>query len=370
MQLKLETKNILASLVVFLALLFKYIGLWSYLFIEDYIKLKIILIIIAFLILMILYILKIPIKELKKILILGILVLVVTVITGAIDLFISYLFAISYFTFKDSVNKYINTFFKWSLILFLITIFMDIIGVLPTNYSYRNVDGIYVIRKNLGFPGINSLFLCLAPIILSFWVKYGKKINKGKRLIIVFLMFLLCLIFYKYTLSRTGFLCMIILFTFITFPRIIDNKIAAFIFKYQYFLFALFSIFIAMKFGNPYDNGINEILSHRPYYWNLYVSNMRISLLGNELNSNLPLDNTYLTFLYIYGFISYLIISILHIITFKQVRSNFYIYVSLAVFAIYGLFENNYIYYQNFIFTVQLLIIIKGSKKEGWLTCE
>lgn len=365
MQLKLGIKSTLASLVVFLALLFKYIGLWSYLFIKDYIKLKIILIIMAFLILMILYILKIPIKELKKILILGILVLIVTVISGAIDLFISYLFAISYFTFKDSINKYINTFFKWSLILFLMTIFMDIIGVLPTNYSYRNVDGIYVIRKNLGFPGINSLFLCFTPIIASFWIKYGKKINKGRKLIVIFLMFLLCLIFYKNTLSRTGFLCMIILLTFITFPRIINNRIVTFIFKYQYFLFAIFSIFIAVKFGNPYDNRINEILSHRPYYWNLYVSNMKIGLLGNELNNSLPLDNSYLTFLYIYGLISYLIISVFHIITFKEIRANFYMYASLAVFAIYGLFENNYIYYQNFIFTIQLLIIIKGKRKDG-----
>lgn len=364
MQIKLEIKSFLASLVILFALLFKYIGLWSYLFIKDYVKLKIILVIITFLMFLILYFLKIPIKEFKRIVVLGILILTVTMITGAIDLFISYLFAICYFSCKDGINKFINTFFYCSLTLFLFTLFMDIIGILPSNNSYRNIDGILYIRKNLGFPGINSLFLCLTPIILSFWIKYGNKMNRYKKYLISIIIFCVCLIFYRYTFSRTGFLCIIILLLFVNLPNILNNRFITYIFKFQYFIFAFFSIIIGIIFGENYNGVVNEVLSHRPYYWNYYISNMKISLFANRVVDSMPLDNTYLTYIYIYGIVSFLIISVLHIITFDRIKSNFYMYVALSVFAVYGLFENNFIYYQNFIFTIQLLLIIKSNKCE------
>ena len=72
----------------------------------------------------------------------------------------------------------------------------------------------------------------------------------------------------------------------------------------------------------------------------------------------MPLDNAYLTYLYDYGIICFILFAYITLVSQKSISKNKYILLAFLVFVIYGMFENNFIYHYNFILTLQMIYII------------
>ena len=355
---KINKKSVLLFLLVFLAILFKYLSMWSYLIVGEFkTSLPLFLVIIA-LFLILISNLKVLKKNFKKMLLLGIGGVIITVMTSSIDYAIACLFAIVFSISKDGDKKFVKYFFISSIILFILTILMSVMGILPENNSIRRVDGETLVRANLGFTGMNTVFLCFLPIVLSFFILYEKKFEK-KKLLVIIITFLISYVLYKATLCRTGFYCsLIMLLLFFFVDNIHNSKIISVLVKYSYIILLIISIGIAIIYGSTYENSVNMILTGRPYYWNYYISNYQLSLTGIDILNTMPLDNAYLTYLYDYGIICFILFAYITFISQKSISKNKYILLAFLVFAIYGIFENNFIYHYNFMLTLQMIYII------------
>lgn len=366
---KINKKSILLFLLVFLAILFKYLSMWSYLIVGEF-KTSLPLfggiIALFFILISNLKVLK---KNFKKMLLLGIGGVIITLMTSSIDYAIACLFAIVFSINKDGDKKFVKYFFISSIILFILTILMSVIGILPENNSIRRVEGETLVRANLGFTGMNTVFLCFLPIVLSFFILYEKKFEK-KKLLIVIITFLISYVLYKATLCRTGFYCsLIMLLLFFFVDKIHNSKIVSVFVKYSYIILLVISIGISIIYGNIYENSVNMILTGRPYYWNYYISNYQLSLTGIDILNKMPLDNAYLTYLYDYGIICFILFAYITFVSQKSIIKNKYILLAFLVFTIYGIFENNFIYHYNFMLTLQMIYII-GIKDSCTLTKE
>ncbi len=355
---KINKKSVLLFLLVFLAILFKYLSMWSYLILGNFkTSLPLFLVIIALFFVLISN-LKVLKKNFKKMLLLGIGGVIITVMTSSIDYAIACLFAIVFSISKDGDKKFVKYFFISSIILFILTILMSVMGILPENNSIRRVDGETLVRANLGFTGMNTVFLCFLPIVLSFFILYEKKFEK-KKLLVIIITFLISYVLYKATLCRTGFYCsLIMLLLFFFVDNIHNSKIISVLVKYSYIILLIISIGIAIIYGSTYENSVNMILTGRPYYWNYYISNYQLSLTGIDILNTMPLDNAYLTYLYDYGIICFILFAYITFISQKSISKNKYILLAFLVFAIYGIFENNFIYHYNFMLTLQMIYII------------
>ena len=355
---KINKKSVLLFLLVFLAILFKYLSMWSYLILGNFkTSLPLFLVIIALFFVLISN-LKVLKKNFKKMLLLGIGGVIITVMTSSIDYAIACLFAIVFSISKDGDKKFVKYFFISSIILFILTILMSVMGILPENNSIRRVDGETLVRANLGFTGMNTVFLCFLPIVLSFFILYEKKFEK-KKLLVIIITFLISYVLYKATLCRTGFYCsLIMLLLFFFVDNIHNSKIISVLVKYSYIILLIISIGIAIIYGSTYENSFNMILTGRPYYWNYYISNYQLPLTGIDILNTMPLDNAYLTYLYDYGIICFILFAYITFISQKSISKNKYILLAFLVFAIYGIFENNFIYHYNFMLTLQMIYII------------
>ena len=355
---KINKKSVLLFLLVFLAILFKYLSMWSYLILGNFkTSLPLFLVIIALFFVLISN-LKVLKKNFKKMLLLGIGGVIITVMTSSIDYAIACLFAIVFSISKDGDKKFVKYFFISSIILFILTILMSVMGILPENNSIRRVNGETLVRANLGFTGMNTVFLCFLPIVLSFFILYEKKFEK-KKLLVIIITFFISYVLYKATLCRTGFYCsLIMLLLFFFVDNIHNSKIISVLVKYSYIILLIISIGIAIIYGSTYENSVNMILTGRPYYWNYYISNYQLSLTGIDILNTMPLDNAYLTYLYDYGIICFILFAYITFISQKSISKNKYILLAFLVFAIYGIFENNFIYHYNFMLTLQMIYII------------
>ena len=91
---KINKKSVLLFLLVFLAILFKYLSMWSYLILGEFktsLPLFFVIIALFFVLISNLEVLK---KNFKKMLLLGIGGVIITVMTSSIDYAIAFLFAI------------------------------------------------------------------------------------------------------------------------------------------------------------------------------------------------------------------------------------------------------------------------------------
>ncbi len=359
-ELKFE---IIASIVVFSSLLFKYLGIWSYLVKDDFFKFEFLLVIVGLLTFLILLFTKATLKSFITALILAVVIGIVTILSTTLDFAMALIFALCFYKFDNSKNKFITIFFYCSIILFITTVLLNATGIIPSHNSTRIEDGITITRYSLGFTGTNAVYLSLVPIILSFLIKFKDTIVKNKKIILLVILFIIIQVVYELTLSRTGYITSMAMLIFIAFPILLKNKFSEFFFKYAPLFFLAFSIILALTFGNDYENIVNKTLSNRAVFWNNQITNGTLGIFYQAPTVGMPVDNIYLTTLYSYGIISFLFTTTLHIMTFKLLKKNYYIYLAIVIFSIYGIFENNILYYQNFIIALQLITLLKTKNK-------
>lgn len=286
----------------------------------------------------------------KKIFMLSLLFLICALIyikTQFMAPFLLLLFSIclKYVRLIDIVKIYFYT----NIFYFLIIISLSLTEIIPNSVmvSYNGIK-----RYSLGFGNPNTLFIILFIILASFLYINFDKNNIITNIIIIIISY----IFFYMTKSRTGFYSVCIMVLLIIFFKKCQFRKRNFLIKYLLkniiIIVTLFSLFLAISFNNM-DGFINQILSKRPYYWNIYINNdiYKIGMFGNNMLGNkmfeefikeFPLDNAYLYIICIQGIFSFIVYSIIY---YFGIRSLIYYNMNkeilfIIIFLIYGIFEN------------------------------
>lgn len=261
------------------------------------------------------------------------------------------LIALTLFASKEiNIIRIIKIHLGISLILFTLVIGLAVFDFMPSTniIDTRNIDGIHVLRYNLGFGSPNGAFIYYLPILTSaiFLVR-----NLYLKVIIYLVLFSVAIAIHYYTLSRTGFFSSIVLFVLLwilPFAKFEKLSFFRFIFKNIIAFFLLITLLIATLFNNP---TFNEILAFRPGYWLLHFLQevYQYNLWGypwnpyyQDLVSSVPMDNSYLAMVLSKGIIFSIFIYVLYkigltkLIFHQQYKK---IAISLAIL-VFGLFEN------------------------------
>lgn len=233
-------------------------------------------------------------------------------------------------------------------IVFILTVLLGVLNILPVSEAYRTIDGETQIRTSLGFPNANAAFAYFIPIVLS-----GLYLFKNNK-IFTFLALVSASAIYSFTMCRTGFYLVLIILLVNLFIKNTDSgKFNKNIFMICFVL----SVLLALLFGTTKYNSINELLSFRPWYCYQFLK-QGIFIWGSGIPENLILDNLFFKLLANYSIIG---ISLYYYV-YKQGRnicsSDKYLLFSMIFFTIYNIFEAMTI--GNFVLIVFLKEIIKS----------
>lgn len=264
---------------------------------------------------------------------------------------------------EESFKKLIKYFLISLAIGYIITIFSNIIGILPSHNLVRYKNGIETVRYSLGFMhpafvGIYYTFIVLAYFCIN-------KVNK-KNIIVTAI---LSLVIYKICDSRIMLICnylfiiMLLISGNKTFIKIINRVI-----PYIFFILTIFTIVSTNFFARYKLNFLDTIFSGRLSIYNDIIYNMNIlkSPFGNSLVGNVILDNYYLTIFLYFGFIGYAIWGIFYYITSKRIQKNIIMVIVQFVILIYGLADSNVIVTNiNFMLSIQFLTLLYGKNKRN-----
>lgn len=357
--MKLSKSEIANFFIVFLFLSYKYFLMW---FSNFGIKINYLIIIPLALSIIVLVNKKYTKSILIKIFILLLFFAFSYYNSQSIDILLAIIFSLLFYDREKGDREFIKYFVIVSSILFSLTIILSLLGIINSTTSQRVVNGAIILRKSLGFSHANSAFIYFMPIVLGIMYTKGEKLNKP---LFIFVIDVISIILYAVTLSRTGLLLIIILNFLLFFDFIIiRSKIFKMIAKYNYIILLLVSIYLGIKIGVIFENPINELLSYRPFYYNQAISFYGFHIFGSTPNGNIILDNSYLTYLLIYGIIPYIFYTFFQIKTFDFFKNDRKKIIILFIFALYGVLENNFIYSCNFILALQFIFFLSQKKEQ------
>lgn len=225
---------------------------------------------------------------------------------------IIYTYTLALALYNRDLKKILKIYIITNLIFFISCLLLNFLGIRPSGY----VDG----RNNLGFKNPNGAYMAFFIIWVSYlYVKFDKLCKKEFIILIIS-----PLLIYAQTRTQTGFVtifvCMFIVFKFRKIN--LNEKNYKTLFSIYPIFLTVVSFLLAFFFNNNY--WINEYLSHRPYYWNKYLTNTiyGVNLIGysNDIKRiafkpKIPLDSGYMWTLYSGGIILFLIILFLYVYT-------------------------------------------------------
>ena len=283
-----------------------------------------------------------------------------------IDIFVATIFAMLYARDKDGIKDFIKIFTYTSIILYVITIILFLLGFLGNVASQRYVNEYLVERNSLGFMHVNAPFLHFVPIALGL-IYINREKSAVHKFITIIVLDIISIVLYNYTLSRTGAIIILLLNIIMIFQKyILDNKVTKYIFKYAFITLGIFlTFYIAYKFGNDFtDKSLNRVLSFRPMLALDAIKTYPLKPFGNAFGERFILDSLYLRLLLGAGYISYMFYTYFQIKTFKYIEKDKYLYLVLIVFTIYQLFENVVTYNINFLLTIQFMLYLKYNDEK------
>lgn len=255
---------------------------------------------------------------------------------------------------KEEIKEMVKTFFYSVLIIYIITVILGILDILPMNDSYRTINGETDIRVSLGFPNANAVFSYFIPIVLSGIYLYDK--NKLFNIMII----IVGTVLFTFSKCRTGYYIVVLI---VISNLLLKNNYLKRIGNKQFLMFFILSILLAILFGSTKYNEINMILSGRPWYYLEFIKQGPL-VWGYGINENLILDNLYLRLLAnysIYGFILYYYIYETGLTLFKDNKKILFI---TLFFLLYGVFEA--ITVGNFILVIFIKEILDGYREESY----
>lgn len=343
--------NAFENLLVFLAILFKYLIVYG--ISKNF--LYIYLAILSLLVCIDIYTKKMKKIEMIKVIGLFIISLLFIVIYSDANFYISFMLALVCIK-KDNEN-FIKSFFISSVIMYLTTMFLYSFGLLKEHDLIRISDsGLISKRYSLGFSHPNEVFLFFLPIALSGYFIYGKK------KIFYIILLISSTILYKLSYCRTGYILIYVLMILaFLFNRFYKKESIEKIAPYMIFICTIASIAIAVVYGNDLKNSVCKFLSGRPYYWNDYIERGKlISIFGKNRIGGYNLDNFYIYMLVELGALGYVIYSYIYYTSLKLLKFDHRYVVILMIFFLYGITETNVIVGSiQFIFAIQLTVIIE-----------
>lgn len=276
----------------------------------------------------------------------------------------------------SSKNIDIRNIFKINLFTRLFTIIivaiLAILNIIPNEldlkYYYYN-EGIIVYGNPLGFLHPNGLYWNLFVIFACLIYLYFDKL----KVVHILLLMGISYIFYLITLSRTGFICALILFIlYFIFKKIdINIKISKICLTFFYSIIALINVIFPIYYSSSYEImvKISKLLSGRLYWANKIYQLFGIKLWGNSIpySSDLILDNLYSYLLFDHGVVFFILLCIgFTLLSRKLLRYGYKkeIFI-IAIFAIYGITErygSNIFQNLSYLFLLELIypgILIK-----------
>lgn len=265
-------------------------------------------------------------------------------------------------------NDFIKIAFFSSLIAFITVIILGTIGIFDNimiTMDRLTAEGvIHVTRYSLGYYHPNVTYMNFFIIVTLYFLYKNNNIKNYMYIAIL----ALSIILYQITLSRTGFICLlIILFLSITLKYNIINRFKCISFlRYLPFILGCGIILLSLLYdgNNQVFIILDKLFSGRLYYNNLFLTQMPISILGVDMsileNADLFLDCGYvLLFLshgiFVFALFMYYTYKILKGINYRT-DILFYIIVSVLIYCITEYFLTNIlinytlIYYNKFIF--------------------
>lgn len=258
---------------------------------------------------------------------------------------------------KD-IYKVIKSVYIGMLLGIIFVLFMYLIGLSPDIVQIR----LGRVRHSLGFS-LPIILPALYYSLVSAFILLKKNKLKSKHILIIVLFSIIIMLMCDGRAPMLLTLLTVFTVYFTTNTSISTKKLSN-IFFWISVICLIFAISMSLYFVFYYDSNniyhfkINEQLTGRAYWWNLYQSTYDINLFGQNilrvggasindssvfLNSNLMiLDNGYLSIIFEYGVVTFIIFIILLTVNLKilKVKKD---YISLIVWLgwiMYGIVSN------------------------------
>lgn len=230
---------------------------------------------------------------------------------------------------NEDNKEIIKTIFVSLVIIFILTIILGMVNILPITEAYRTIEGEAQVRTSLGFPNANAAFAYFIPIVLSgiYLFKKDWRFNIGALVSAI--------IIYSFTKCRTGFYLVIILLMF----NFLKKKEISYKFSKNSFIVCfIISILLAFFFGTTKYNSINELLSFRPWYFNQFL-NQGVFAWGLGIPENLILDNLYFKLLANYSIVGFCLYYYIYKLGSKLCIKDNKIFIAMIFFNVYNILE-------------------------------
>lgn len=270
---------------------------------------------------------------------------------------------------KDvEIGKVFKCTFFIRVIMYISTISLTLLGLIENKKILHWREGVgYVYRYGLGYDHPNLLHSTLFILVALFLYLYYKNLN----IVHYSFIFILNLIIYKFSLSRTGFYLIILSLILTIFMKKDKTNLKYKLTSLVIPSCVLFTFVSGFFYGKlEIFNKIDRLLSGRIYYTSYFLKNYSLSLFGNNLyvDNNL-IDNSYIILLANYG----IIVFILYLAIYRKVIKNFIInrldkeLLVIIIFSIYGITEGflpNIFMNISLVFTSTILFKERLNEKE------
>jgi hypothetical protein len=267
-------------------------------------------------------------------------------------------------------DSFIKSVFYFSLILFVITIGLSILGYLPLeyiNFSGGIEERYGAIKYSLGFDGPNQASFSFFTVLLSGLYTYGS----SRMFVLVSTVATLAVGFA--TGSRTGMACgLLFIFVYLRVKhkdKLVDKGVIRIV-PYLFVILAIFSFFTAILLQN--SEAMNKTLSGRPELIGYYIkSDYMPTLFGNDEVYNKaehqtpPLDNFPIYILGKYGIVVFILFALLFYFSLRNEMSD-KIKVVFIFILLYGLTEAFFdIPAKNFLLPIMFYSLLIKPKRES-----
>lgn len=196
-----------------------------------------------------------------------------------------------------------------NVIFFAIYMTMNVTGIRETEF----VKG----RNDFGYGNPNSAFIAMFTI----WISYLYCKFDELEFVDIAIMLFFALLMYKQTNTRTGIITVFAITVIIPIIKIfrMDSKFMKIAIPSIPILISLLSLIIAFVFKE--NTFLNDVLSSRPLYWNKYLTHpvSGLTLFGHPSDvkeylfvPKLPFDSGYLTLMYTFGIVGFVIFIVLY----------------------------------------------------------
>lgn len=209
-------------------------------------------------------------------LLLIILVILATVLTKTTIFIVPLLFALT--AMSNDLRLLLKYYLLWSVLIFIGVIALQAFGVISGGDVVQESGGIEMIAESLGFGNPNGAFTYLFSILITGYVLLYKS---PKKILFSALAITSIIVIYSLTLSRTGLICCLLIVFFAHVGKIMPWKKMKNMLPMLFIIFTMSSILLAVQAGET-GGTINDLLSNRPFWWNMRIEDGALSnLLGN-----------------------------------------------------------------------------------------